>query len=743
MALPGAKRLARLEVLKGGLAQSGRAVPVIGSAASYLVEEVLNYNKRRLKRQALLLTEQEQDLLYVLQASARTKRLLLAIDHLEFWDEASWSLLAVMLSGSLNTLYPFLENAVFVFGISRDTPERLRALLDHNTLRELPIRLLEATELPNALLAFEFPPLSPDRVALLFQMTNAQLDLLNDVGRYLRSADLSSPPITWSELYTNLIRRRIDELRGSAKDLEDTLTAAAIVGTAFSVTDVACLTGSARDAVTATLRFACLEHFVTEIGDSARFGSAELHQYFSGVKPTEHSQYHARFAECLRIMRPGDYSSRARHLLLSGQPEEALAYYAMSVIAARRENRPAPNVDGLAEAQSWNDIRRYLDAIVEIMNAYDEGRISDGLEVIDRLETFLPANLIAERDHLKALLLLAAPTIDSYDQARNILEPWRSLANRESELWARIAQTLMVAQVQTGHLEDAQQLEAQLTADFWARRQVDPWVLYSLNVLRRRAECLHSLPTATQRLESAIAYFGPDAGDTMPRHPTQFYYALTNLVGNLIACGRFKEADAQALLLESLIHRFDTLSWPSPEVAANNSLVARHLSGSISASIATELARKLVAGSSESGDYLLLQNNYAVFALRAGDVQTARSILESALASLVSQPHPDGYHRYFISNNLAGLLGLEGNVARAMELVGHCADVLHEFYPAVRGTLTHRQTLLNEAVRQAPNLSLEAFDGFILQRYGAQVGPQWEFYGRGFLLTDIQFWSAV
>src|SRR5690242_9557029 len=85
MALPRAKRQARLEVLKKTLTQSGRAVPVVGDITSYLVEEVLNHTKHRLAREALLLTEQEQDLLFVIQTTAQDKQLLLTIDQPAIW----------------------------------------------------------------------------------------------------------------------------------------------------------------------------------------------------------------------------------------------------------------------------------------------------------------------------------------------------------------------------------------------------------------------------------------------------------------------------------------------------------------------------------------------------------------------------------------------------------------------------------------------------------------------------------
>ena len=289
------------------------------------------------------------------------------------------------------------------------------------------------------------------------------------------------------------------------------------------------------------------------------------------------------------------------------------------------------------------------------LEAYEDERIGDGLRILDGVEAFLPEALVAERDHLEALLLLAAPTITNYGRAQVLLQRWSTLADRESELWARIAQTLMVAHVQTGRIEEARQLETQLTAGYWKRRNVDPWALYGLNVLRRRAECLHALPTATQRLETAITYFGPSSADPMPRHPIQYYYTLTNLVGNLLATGRFQEACTKATLLEDLVRRYASLPWPSPQIAANNSILARHLADALDPSPAAELARSLVTGSLESGDSVLLRNNYAVFTIKAGDLPTARATLESALATLLSDRNPDGYHRYFVSNNLAGL----------------------------------------------------------------------------------------
>jgi hypothetical protein len=741
MALPGAKRLARLEVLKGSVAQGARAVPVMGPMASYLVEEVLNHNKRRLAREALVLTEQEQDLLFVIQTAAQRKQLLLTLDHLELWDEASWSLLALILSPKLDEVYPVLADALILIGASREVPSRLQTILSSVPLTELPIRLLEPDEILVALSTFGFPELSPGDMKRLCEVTNCRLDLLHDVSQHFREADLAGLSGGWSDFYAKLVKRRIQTLQEDIKDLEDTLAAAAVIGRAFTLNDIACLMGSAIDTVTNTLGRAATEHFVS-VGDVARFESAELHRYFYSAKKSEHARYHSKFAECLRLMRPGDYGHRVHHLLLAGNVEEALACYALAVLAARREYSSKPAPGELETSSAWPDIRRYLDKMLAAFDAYDDQKINAGLEILEEVETFLPEALIAERDYLEALFLLAMPSVSSYDRARLLLERWKKLADREGELWARIAQSLIMAQAQTGHLDEARQLEADLTATYWGRRHVDPWVLHALNVLRRRSECLHSLPVATQRLESAISYFGPADGGALPRHPLQYYYTLTNLIGNQLASGRFAVAGLRAMELEELIRNYQSLPWPLPEIAANNSVLARYLAGTIDVSTAEALLTKVAQGSLEAGDRLLLQNNCAVLMVHTGKISEARACLETARTQIISSKEPDGYHRYFVGNNLAALHALEGNLERARDLVEECSAAADQFYPAIRATITRRQQLIGEAINEGPHLTVEEFDNFLLERHDMQVGPQWAFYGRGFLLTDIQYWSA-
>jgi len=740
MAMPGAKQLARLEVLKETISHSSKAIPVIGQAASYLVQEVLNYQKRQLARQTLFLNTQEQDILYVIQRCARQDRLMLVIDQMEDWDEDSWNLLTLILSGKLDELYPSLADALIVIGGN----EKISSTLDSITIdlprNDFTIRLLNLDEMPVALQTFKFPEMGSEDRERLYKITHSRLDLLSDVSNYFNKTGSLALSTGWSDFYTNLVKRRIEELRTHISDLESVLTAAAIVGETFTLNDVACLTGSTIDSVTKTLSLATEEQLIIATGEVARFDSSELHNYFHQAGANEHIQYHSKFAECLRLMRPGDYVHRSYHLFLAKDYENAQICHALAVLSARREYRALPNSDFLNTAPHSVNISEYLDKMLKAFQAFESDRISDGLAIIEQIEDFLPDELLAERDYMEAVLLLATSSVSDYDRARRVLERWMAF-EKEGELWSRVAQNLIMAQAQTGYLEQALQLEKELTAFYWRRRQTDPWALFGLNVLRRRSECLHSLIAVTQRLENALAFFGTSEPEFLPRHPIQFYYTLTNLVGNLLASGRFQEASGKALLLEELIKQHSSVPWPSPEVATNNSIIAHYLSGILKADAASDLMGQIAKDSFESGDSILLQNNLAVLLILSGKSEKARKILDSAYASMMKNENPDIYHQYFVCSNLGTLMLLDGNIAEASNIIESCNEKIDQFYPAVKATINYRQQLLKEVIAQPPKIKPTEFDNFLIQRYGMQVGPQWAFYGRGFLLTDIQFWT--
>jgi len=741
MQSPGRGTLARWEILKGGAVEASKAIPVVGEAAGYLVGELLNYRRKKLASQTQMLGDKEQDLLFVIETAAAGKRLLLAIDQLSSWDDDSWALLDIISSPLLDEFYPSLANALIIIGASDDALSRGRLLGEKLPSFEIRLDRLKRDELGTALRAFSFPQLDDQEMSLLYEATGGRLDLLHDFSALSRDVGSSNLRGDGSVLYGRMIERRLRTLKGNIAALEGLLSAGSFLGPSFSREEASCLTGYGMNELQAILRQAEQERLLGSNGNYVSFPSVAMQQYFLSTRLSDPKVYHAKFSDCLRRLRSGDYEARTHHLLRAGQLDQALVCYCLGALDARRRRHARPDSVQFQAADEWKEFSAYLASMDEAYSALDDDSLEDGLVVLQSIEAILPEPLIAERDYLEAQFRLKSFHIADFERAVVVLKRWLILQDVEPEIWSRIAQTLLIALTETNHREEAGELEEALTRYYGTRRTLDPWALYSLNCLRRRSECLHQLIPARNRLESALAYFGPATPGTLPRHPLQYYYTLTNLVSNLIASGSFAEATVRGTELQLLVQANAAYHWPALEIAANNSILAGYLAGSIPLVSATKLMRLIDEQKEGLGDRMLIRNNLAVLLIHGGELTRAQEILSAAYDQLGDRTESDGYHGYLIANNLAGLLALAGDIGRATQVLEDAGANLQTILPSVRGALARRHTLMPEALAAASKITAAQFDRFFADNHAPQVGPQWAFFGRGFLFSDIQFWA--
>ena len=739
LASPTKCTLARWDILKGSLTQASKSVPLVGAVTSYLVDELLNYRKKKLARYATILGEKEQDVMFTIQTSASDRRLLLGIDHLDGWDEESWELLELILSSHLDGFYPALKNAVVVIGTKKDKPLRLNSMVKGLKIDECQVDRLGKRYLPLAAEAFGFFSATDEEQERLYEAAAGRLDLMHDFSSEMVAG--ASTELGTNSSYVRMVERRLEAAKEHITDLEEFLAAASFLGSSFSLEDFRCLTGQDAQALRARIRLAEDERFLDWTGDLVAFPSAALHQHFHAIYRHRRPSYHRQYAECLRLMRPGDYEARWRHLVLA-ESDEALCCYVHAVLETRRRLVPRPLGKPPTDGPPWSDFAFYLEKMNSAFDAHREDRLDDAVIALEDIEGILPESLLAERDYLEAQILLKRHRVADFERAVTLLDRWRGLEKKEPELWSRLMQVLCVSLSETNRRDEAIRLEGSLTQYFAARVKTDPWALYGLNCLRRRAECLHHFPAAKTRLENALKYFGATETGILPRHPSQYYYTLTNLIGNLIASGYFEEALGRAQELEQVIHVHPTIGWPSMEVPVNNHILAGYLGGSLPASEAVRLLEQLRDGQVEIGDRILIENNYAVFLIHSGRMEEARKVLEKIYALLDEGEESDAYHRYFVANNLAAILALSGEASSATLILDQVGAELGHFYLAVRETLIKRHELFRPLLQTVSGCSPQVFDQLLTTRHLPQLGKQWSFYGRGFLFSDIQFWSA-
>jgi Flp pilus assembly protein TadD len=740
---------------KSGVAKIGSVVPIAGSLLSFLLEACFQAAERKQRSETPQLNAAEQEILFQLQHVARKSELLLIVDDLQHWDLDSLRLLKFMLSSELAAIYPFLTTlrvvACRTIGPRAKHEDAVEEIVGHFgpawqlnycSLRELPA-IMEAFGLRH--------PLTEDQTRLIYTICAGHLELIRRVTDDLsatRGAGLawSSPGMPGLDAYAllnQLVSERLGQLGDDGVITKTLLTAAAVIGTSCSRLELQCLLkwddDSIRKALVAAEQFQLLESNEERL----RFLHEDLRECFFRALGTDARGLHQALGTCLAVLRPSDYFTRAEHALFAGHDAQSAQLYFAGLLQRKREHCDIPE-ELLRSVLAMMDASGNAPIATAVLGGYElffRQQYTKAVSMLENIEHTYPSVFRAERDYLLALCLLKSFRSTDSERARNILEDWDHLKDTEKEVWYRIQLTLLVAYVHLGQLTDAAKIERRVARYLDSVAASDPGVAAAVNILRRKASSLYGAEISTERCRKAADYFGTIDDSGVSRNPAQLYMALCNLAGNLIVSGSFSEAVEVA----TRAARLAVQEWPGhsprPEVAINNVVVAGFLAGTLSAAASVQAFQQLLAKQATVADRHLILNNHVVVTALTGRLQNAVELCSEIHDELRAQQKDDSYYQYFVGSNLAGLMHLTDRSAEAIQTWNELGERIPQIPPDDRAYLLHRHRLQRGAFEEVPVGDVIGWHEYLLRKFPVMLGDGWRFFGRGLLLTDIQFWS--
>ena len=115
----------------------------------------------------------------------------------------------------------------------------------------------------------------------------------------------------------------------------------------------------------------------------------------SDTSDANYETRHLVFADCLRVIRPGDYGTRAAHYEAGGDYESARtmrAHYTIAAVRARRLS-VAEALDHYREKGPLSSSAR---SIIKAYASYDEGNYAGSLTLLRDVDPLLPKSIVAE-----------------------------------------------------------------------------------------------------------------------------------------------------------------------------------------------------------------------------------------------------------------------------------------------------------------------------------------------------------
>jgi hypothetical protein len=747
-------RLESKRLIQRAVSETGKMIPAVGNLVTFALDILLDSKEKQQRSKTLHLNSEEHEILFRLQSFAGNKPLLVIADDMQYWDHESLRLLLIVLSSQLDHTYPFLTRTHFIAATTRDSaprnPDLWSQLISEFSQDEWHLEYVTEEKLGGILSAFGLKNhISKEQTALIYSVAGGHLELLRQLVDYYGGNQLGhGPEIGFKacpslDIYAflhRLIKERLDSLGVEGQKTMEVLTAASVIGRSFTNLEINCITGSASY-LAESLQTAEKMRFLELERNAIRFSHEALRDSLLRATSNKAPEYHITFAKCLSILRPSDYLTRAEHLLLGGQEDLAAQLYFIGLLRMLRECEPIRN-DFRQRVCAMMHQFGYGNLYSSLLDAYDlyyKHRYAEAAALLDRVELIYPEVLLAERDYLLALCKLKKFNSAENAKADQILQPWERLRNHEPDLWSRIQMTRLAICTRNNEFDQARKIERNLGNYYNNLRRSDPSAETAINILRRKSATLYGAEIAAERCRTAVAYFGTGDGGALPRSPVQYYMGLCNLSGNLLVIGEFVEARQTSERAANFWQKCQDLAIPRLEVAINNLLVSSVVSGAMNAKDAERTMNELDFDSPESPDRYLLTNNLIIFIALTGNLQEALRQAERTFASLGSNTSDDSYYRYFIGTNLAGILHLVGETRKATTLWRQLRPP--EIPQADMPFLNARHSGQQDALKSVKKGDIEGWDQFLSRKHTSLLGRPWAFYGRGFLFSDIQFWS--
>lgn len=732
-------RKAVREAMKTGVTAPLRIIPLVGGAAADLAK-VAVAGMGAVHPE--FLSAEQQDLLQGLQNLSPGRPLFVIVDDVGWLDADTAELLLSLARPEVRRAYSFAQSASILFVENLDADPTL----DSRLLRKLrapdPVGISRAPRaiFPKLLEAFGLKrALSRKLLDALYAVSHGHLEVAKQIVRIDAESDLQNLARTSdvTALMAELLSTRIADADDESS-LFRLLSIAGCAGSVFLEAELRCAfmdEAKFAHAFEAAVR----KELLSIDGDLVRFVHDVVRAAAERLGSPGAADLHAKLAECVKLLRPGDYTGRLRHALLSGHTEQAneIAFVlAMQVVRGERDAPlGVPDVGGLADL---------LDALAKAYQLMDRG---DHREAISRALLHYDGEFSVAQGEIVALIALnqiKRRTPDSYSEAASLLEHWREW-REEPELWQRLMSILVTAWIQCGDTERASQLYTTLARDLMRQSKQDPTSRTRAEALNRKADMVFTTEIAIKHIARAVDWFGPlDGGDT-PRHAFEYTAGLVNLAGAQFTLGRFSPAAETAASAVKWIEALNTrgLRAAEPYKALNNYVIAAYRAGLETARSAGDALALLLADGerSQRRDRSLLAANRAALALLAGQSDEGRELLERIWRH-VRDEDLDGYYALYAGSNLAvarAVMGDRDSAATLIETLGIHVNAVPRW---VRSAHLRRLALLAEALRDPAQTSALDFDGFPAARRPPD-GDQdsWWSIGRGLLMSDIQVWS--
>ena len=705
------------------------------------IEYLMNINKILCKN---ALSAQYRDVLIFAEELSRDIAPIFILHNYSNYDYDSQILIQRMASGQLDKYYPFLKVARFIFLCNNN--EDLKEYNELCTLQHIDLDISEPNDNSDIIeiwnrYSSHSSGISSKDAEKIYSYSGGKLSNIELIVQYL----CMQKKIEWSgddfvEFMTGIFDKRLTELKNSYA-MRELLEIASGIGQRFNLRWLNySLSASIQNQYEIILEKCCTEQFITCKNDIGIFSSTFAWEYFHNYSPHRKKELALMLSKTVNYFCPYDYYLRAVYTEQTEDYSTALDLYLYEYWKRLKEDIKIPSklsqsITTLSEIYGNLEFTKLLDSYYESLA---NGTYNKALTMLEASEGMDICSLRLQllRDYLLACIYFkVGRDIEMIERSVLLVEQIVEQAEQigEMDFWSECSATLLSFYANSGDINRALFISKKLMYYYSKRQDYDAKAIMGMNVLNRKSSALFSVEIAVHKTEQSVVYFKKS------RLYTQYLMALNNHAANLFILGKFDQSMEYIQEAIYFITKHPTVKI-NPIYIWNNFYLSAFYSDKSDKSALLKGMIQLVNDMEDTDLKIIPLINLAIFHVIVEKFHGINSALECLKTAVqLNIELLDDYYDYYINANLASVYFLMKKYEDASKSIKKCITPPSLMKATERIHLKKRTNKWLAIFKKKKSIPIEEFDTYLLE--DSQSDSAWKLIGRGFLPSDLQFWS--
>lgn len=704
-----------------------------------LVLKVFNHRHDNAK-----LNEEEKNILSYIQRLVQNKKnYVFVIENVCEWDPSSIALLSILYC---STTTNDRHNLKWIFTSNSNEETKI---IKNNFIKKkgnefvyYKIHEMELNDFIKCMKFFDDKQIySENDYESLFKIIGSDIEAIKCICKSNFSNEIFEDNVEKSTLIKNIIEKKLRELNANGELIIQTMEYMGILNEIVSINELTYVL-ERKEGEIRTIIDEANNYYLLIYNDNQQkyinFALSIVKAIYTGVTNYD-KKYYSKIANCIFFLYPVDYEKRGDMLINAGENGQAGLCYSLEVIKQIRSNQQLdPKIKRKLELTASTIQREFVNSYARAISLFLNNDYNETINVLECMSTITDIELQAERDIF--LSLCFTKKFSERQKALDILERYDSCTkiNNEIDIWERVLDRKLFANIHLGDLKSAKQIEEDLILSYGSRINHDRNILAKLIRLNIRSNSLYSAEVSLQKNKDAHKLFLDENLESI----LLYYFILTNESAANIINGEFREAYNLCREGEKIIQSEEYITFPRKEILLNNYILSGFLCGEFSVDYCLESYEVLLKNIPDSAEKLFYTSNYCIFLSLAGKNKDAFKMLEKESdKQFVKQLDKESIYNFRVCYNLAVfsyLSGDENEINKYLDKLENISigQIDHHF-------VLQKKNLTMELIKNNQKYTPEEWLYALHKQTSGDSEKPWRYYGLGYAFTALSNWNDI